>query len=95
MVSFASMHVPAAILPLSVISLHPQQELFRSVQAGKYVIIKTSTDLTAAVLESSSASAGKGRSSLSLTDKMHNEKWSSACMQYSQLLDDKLRIHFA
>ena len=26
---------------------------------------------------------------------MNNEKWSSACTQYSQLLDDKLWIHFA
>ena len=57
MASFASVHVSAAnktIVPWSVISLDPSQnfgELFWSVQAGKYAIIKTSTDLTAAVLK--------------------------------------------
>ena len=55
-------------------------------------MIKTSTDLTAAVLDSSGVSVGKDRSSLSLVD---NEKWSFACTQYSQLLDDKLGIYFA
>ena len=56
-----------------MISLDPSQnfgELFRSVQAGKYAIIKTSTDLSAAVLEfNSGVSVGKDKSSLSLVDK--------------------------
>ena len=57
MASFASVHVSAAnktIVPWSVISLDPSHnfgELFWSVQTGKYAIIKTSTDLTAAVLK--------------------------------------------
>ena len=58
-----------------MISLDPSQnfgELFRSVQAGKYAMIKTSTDLTAAVLESSGVSVGKDNSSLSLVDKHLN-----------------------
>ena len=76
--SFASVHVSAAnktIVPWSVISLDPSQnfgELFWSVQAGKYAIVKTSTDLTAAVLESSGVSVGKDKSSLSLIDKHLN-----------------------
>ena len=76
MASFASVHVSAAnktIVPWSVISLDPSQnfgELFRSVQAGKYAIIKTSTDLTAAVLESSGSYA-----------ILNNEKWSSTRIQ--------------
>ena len=48
------------------------EELFQSVQAGKYAIIKTSADLSAAVLESSGVSVGKDRSSLSLVDKHLN-----------------------
>ena len=57
MASFASVNVSSAnktVVPWSVISLDPSQnfgELFRSVQAGKYAIIETSTDLSAAVLE--------------------------------------------
>jgi len=75
MASFASVHVSAAnktIVPWSVISLDPSQnfgKLFRSIQAGKYAIVKTSTDLAAAVLESSGVSVGKDKSSLSLVDK--------------------------
>ena len=73
-VSFASMNVSSTnktIVPWSVISLHPSQnfrELFRSVQAGKYTRIKTSTDLLAAVLEFSGVSVGKDKCSLSLID---------------------------
>ena len=66
MASFASVHVFAAnktIVPLSVINF---EELFRSVQAA---IIKTSTDLTATILDSSGVSVGKDRSSLPLADK--------------------------
>ena len=75
MASFASLHVCSAsktIVPWSVISLDPSQnfeELFRSVQAGKYAIVKTSTELAAAVLEPSGVSVGKDKSSLSLVDK--------------------------
>ena len=78
MASFASVHVSAAnktIIPWSVISLDPSQnsgELFRSVQTGKYTIIKTSTNLTAAVLESSGVSVGKDKSSLPLVNKELN-----------------------
>ena len=45
------------------------EKLFRSVQAGKYAIVKTSTDLAAAVLESSGVSVGKDKSSFPLVDK--------------------------
>ena len=41
------------LLPWSVVSLDPSHnfgELFQSVQAGKYAIVKTSTELTAAIL---------------------------------------------
>ena len=68
------MHVSAAnktIVPWSVILLDPSQkfgEILRLVQAGKYAIIKTSTDLTAAILKSSGVSVGKDKSSLSLVD---------------------------
>ena len=50
---FASVHVSAANKTWSVIPSQNFEELFRSVQAGKYAIIKISTNLTAAVLESS------------------------------------------
>ena len=59
MASFSCEHVSAAnktIVSWSVVSLNPSQnfeEVFRSVQAGNYVIVKTSSDLAAAVLESS------------------------------------------
>ena len=64
MASFSSVHVSAAnmtIVPWSVVSLDPSQnfeEVFRSVQAGKYAIVKTSSDLAAAVLESSGVTVG-------------------------------------
>ena len=75
MASFASVRVSSiskTIVLWSVISLDPSQnfeELFRSVQAGKYTIVKTSTELAAAVLEPSGVSVGKDKSSLSLVDK--------------------------
>ena len=62
MVLFASVHVSTAnttLIPWSVVSLDPVQnfgKLFQSLQAGKYTI-KTSTELTAAILDSS----GKGQ----------------------------------
>ena len=64
MASFSSVHVSAAnktIVSWSVVSLDPSQnfeEVFRSVQAGKYAIVKTSSDLAAAVLESSGVTVG-------------------------------------
>ena len=64
MASFASVHVSAAnktIVPWSVVSLDPSQnfeEVFRFVQAGKYAIFKTSSQLAAAVLESSGVTVG-------------------------------------
>ena len=75
MASFASVLLSSAnktIVPWSVVSLDPSQnfgELFRSFQAGKYSIVKTSTELTAAVLESSGVSV---ESSLSLVEKELN-----------------------
>ena len=75
MASFASVHVSSAnktIVPWSVISLDTSQnfgELYRSIQAGKYEIVRTSTDLAAAVLESNGVSVGKDKSSLSLVAK--------------------------
>ena len=50
MASFASVHVSAAnktIVPWSVVSFDPTQtfgELFQSVQAGMYAVVKTSTE---------------------------------------------------
>ena len=64
MASFSSVHVSAAnktIVRWSAVSLDPSQnfeEVFRSVQAGKYAIVKTSSDLAAAVLESSGVTVG-------------------------------------
>ena len=64
MASFASVHVSTANKTLvlwSVVSLDPSQnfgEVFQSLQAGKYTIIKTSTELTAAILDSNSVSVG-------------------------------------
>ena len=64
MASFASVHMSAfskTFVLWSVVSLDPSQnfeEVFRPVQAGKYVIFKTSSDLAAAVLESSGVSFG-------------------------------------
>ena len=64
MASVSSVHVSTAnktIVPWSVVSLNPSQnfeEVFRSVQAGKYAIVKTSSDLAAAVLESSGVTVG-------------------------------------
>ena len=55
-----SVHVSATkktIVPWSVVSLDLTQtfrELFRPVQAGKYAVVKTSTELAAAVLRDSS-----------------------------------------
>ena len=81
MASFASVHVSSqssankTIVPWSVISLDTSQnfgELYRSIQAGKYEIVRTSTDLAAAVLESNGVSVGKDKSSLSLVAKNLN-----------------------
>ena len=77
MASVASVHVSAAnktIVPWSVISLDPSQnyeEFFRYmyVQGGKYAIVKTSTNLAAALLESSGVSDGKDKSSMPIVDK--------------------------
>ena len=69
MASFASVHVSAAnktIVSWSVISLDPSQnfeELFLSVQAGKY-----KTDQAAAVQESTGMCVSKDKSSLSLVE---------------------------
>ena len=75
MASFASVNVSTpdkTLVPWSIISLDPTQnfvELFRSLQAGKYAIVKTSTELSTAVLESDGVSVGKDKSSLSLVGK--------------------------
>ena len=58
MASFASIHVCSAnstVVTWSVVSLDPSQnfgELFSSVQAGKYAVVKASPELSAATLES-------------------------------------------
>ena len=78
MASFASVHVSTAnktLVPWSVVLLDPSQnfgELFWSLQAGKYTIIKTSTELTAAILDSSGVSVGKDKSSLFLVENYLN-----------------------
>ena len=78
MASFASVHVSApnrTLVPWSVVSLDPSQnfgELFESVQAGKYAIVKTSTELSAAILESNGVRVGNDKSCLSLVDKSLN-----------------------
>ena len=76
MASFASLHVCSSnktLVPWSVVSLDPSQtleELFRSVQAGVFAIVKTSQELSSAVLES--VYVGKEKSSLSLVQKELN-----------------------
>ena len=78
MASLASVNVSSAnntIVPWSVVYLDPSQnfgELFESVQAGKFAIIKTSGDLSAAILESDGMSVGKDKSSLSVVAKELN-----------------------
>ena len=58
MASFVSIQVSSAnatLVPWSVVSLDPSQrflDLFSSIQAGKFSIIRTSSELSAAVLES-------------------------------------------
>ena len=75
MALFAGEHVTAAnktLFPWSVVSLDPSQnlgELFWSVQAGKYTIVRTSTELAAAVLESNGVGVGRDKFSLSLVQK--------------------------
>ena len=67
MTLFASVHVFVSnktIVPWSAISLDPSQnfvELFQAVQAGKYEIVKTSTNLAAAVPESASSQQANSR----------------------------------
>ena len=78
MALFAGVHVTATnktLVPWSVVSLDPSQnlgELFWSVQAGKYTILRTSTELAAAVLEFNGVSVGRDKFSLSLVEKELN-----------------------
>ena len=58
MASFVSIQVSSAnatLVPSSVVSLDPSQrflDLFSSIQAGKFSIIRTSSELSATVLKS-------------------------------------------
>ena len=76
MASFASVQVRsgnATLVPWSVVCLDPSQtleELFRLIKSGKFVIIKTSPELSLAVLQS--VCVGKDRSSQSLVQKELN-----------------------
>ena len=73
MASFVSIQVSSAnatLGPWSVVSLDPYQrflDLFSSIQAGKYSIIRTSSELPAAVLES--VCIGSDKSNLSRVEK--------------------------
>ena len=76
MASFSSVQVRSAnatLVPWSVVCLDPSQtleELFRSIKAGKFVIVKTSPELSLAVLQS--VCVGKDRSSQSLVQRELN-----------------------
>ena len=73
MASFVSIQVSSAnatLVPWSVVSLDPSQrflDLFSSIQAGKFSIIRTSSELSAAVLES--VCIGSDKSNLSRVKK--------------------------
>ncbi len=75
MASFASVNVSSAnktIVPWSVVCLdssHNFVELFQSVQAGKFAVVKTSRELSAAVLGSDGVSVGKDKSCLSIVSR--------------------------
>lgn len=76
MASFANVQVRSAnatLVPWSVVCLDPSQtlkELFRSIKSGKFVIVKTSPELSLAVLQS--VCVGKDRSSQFLVQKELN-----------------------
>ena len=76
MASFASVQVRsgnATLVPWSVVCLDPSQtleELLKFIKSGKFVIIKTSPELSLAVLQS--VCVGKDRSSQSLVQKELN-----------------------
>jgi len=76
MASFASVQVRSAnatLVPWSVVCLDLSktlEELFRSIKSGKFVIVKTSPELSLAVLQS--VCVGKDRSSQSLVQKELN-----------------------
>ncbi len=73
MSAFASVHVGSAnktFVQWSVVALEQSQtfeDLFRSVQSGRFTIIKPSTELSATVLQS--VSVEKDKASLSLVQK--------------------------
>ena len=76
MATFSSVTIQSSnktITPWSVVSLDPSEnfeELFRSIKSGKYSIIKTSPELSDAVLKS--VGVGHDKMSLSLVQKELN-----------------------
>ena len=88
MASYVSVLVAAAnstVVPWTIVSADPSDrfvDLFGSIQAGKFAIVKTSSDLSTAILES--LWIGRQKSSLSRVDKTLNV--SEVCISFGQFV---------
>ena len=88
MASYVSVLVAAAnstVVPWTIVSADPSDrfvDLFGSIQAGKFAIVKTSCDLSTAILES--VWIGREKSSLSHVDKTLNV--SEVCISFGQFV---------
>ena len=88
MASYVSVYVASAnktLVPWTIVTLDPVDrfvDLYQSIQAGKFSIVKTSSEISDASLES--VWIGKDKTQLSQVDKSMNV--SEVCLSFGQFI---------